>query len=386
MARRSNGINVRRLAFWLAVAAVAGLALASVDLPTAAAIRATLDLNDWVAAGALAVALVALVLAWQSWRQRAKLRREVRSLQTAVERAMRDQPPAAAPARDDPAPAPRKPALPAALPWHPIARSSSTGAGHPQAEARLAGDGLREALAAEHLTICLRPIVSLAREEPAAYDTFARIDVDQERQVDMRRLTHTGDGADAARFERMMMIGAMRAARRLDDGTVVHVAASSALLSRPDELRQVIDAASAHPRAACAIIVDLPPADAVRPGRHAEAIDALEGLGMHIGVDLGATLEPVGNDWPTRGVRIARIPVAMLLGWSRRRDVDGPGFLSLCRRSDIKVVADDADSEEAIVAVAEMGVDLVTGDRFGRPRPIRLVAAAAGQGVSGTDG
>lgn len=375
VARRNNGMNGRRLLFWLAVLAVAGLAFAGID-------RASLpmdipggDLGEAAGFAGLGLAAVAAALAWLAWRQRNQLRREVSSLQAAVDRVMNDRAAArAARSHDDP---PRVPVPVATLPWHAIAKAAvpSPGSRETGADSAAVAGRLRTLLDSETLTISLRPIVSLGEERPVAFDAFARVEPDGVAALDMRRLAARDAMLDAARFERLAIVGSMKAARRLGDGATVHASASAALLSSAAELEQVIAAAAAHPRAARSVALDLAPEDARRPGPHADAVDRLEQAGLTIGLDLAAASAPLADDWPRLGIAHARVPAAMLLGRDRHHHIDGRAFVGLCGRNGIAIIADDIDGGEALVAIAESGIDLVTGDRFGRPRPLRRTEA-----------
>lgn len=381
MARRNNGMNWRRLFFWLATIAVAGLVLARIDRARVLAFILESDLRDAIGLAGFGLAMVATVLAWLAWRQRNQLRREVSALQVAIARVMSERPTAVLPRTvDEPQPAPLQTAAvpPAAvLPWHAVADAGTTppDAQAAGADADAIAIALRTVLDRETLSISLRPIVSLGEERPVAYDAFVRVERDGAPAIDMRRLAAAGEMLDAALFERLAIIGSMKAARRLGDGAIVHASASGAFLSSATQLRHVVDAAIAHPRAARGVVLDLAPEDASRPGPLADAIDLLEGAGLTIGLDFAAASDPIIDDWPRLGIRHVRVPAAMLLGHGRRQHVDGRAVVGRCKRNDIAVIADDIDSEEALVTIAESGIDLVTGDRFGRPRPMRQTAA-----------
>lgn len=404
---RKRGI-VRTL-FWgaiLVLVAWAFVDLAGRYLGLGAPGSATLDsVSMPVAVAALVVAAAAIALAVMAMRSARESRREVDVIVRALDLALNSRSEGsgtfdvadinAIVAREverlvAPADAAQPPAKPAPAKPAP-AETADAAAGHsvsasarPQATPvsperpvggveRLVGEAIRRGA----IEISLRPIVSLARGAAAGFDVFAHFDAGGDRQFDVGRLRVRRSAADLAAFERMLVMEAIGASRRIIGGgegdALLHVPVSQALLSSRGELAAVLEAARAHSAAAGSIVLDLP-LDAL--ARRAVAADTLNGLAnagiaFAVEADDAATVDTgvlglPGMDW-------VRLPAAQLLGQRRERTraMGGQEIADAVRNAGLTIIADEVQSDNDAIALVDIGVDLMAGPRFSGPRRLR---------------
>lgn len=247
--------------------------------------------------------------------------------------------------------------------------------------ARSAGDVetlVNGAIAAGALEVSLRPIVSLSRGAAAAFDAFAHFEADAGNGVDVGRIRDRAGAVDLAAFERMLVMEAAATARRMlgaQEGALVHVPVSEALLSSRKALAAVLEMARAHPAAAGAIVLGLPWRTLATRNAFGKALDRLADAGFAISAEAGdaGSLDPQALGGRARWVRMH---TARLLGrrGERGRAMSGHEIADAMRETGLGMIADEVQNDDDAIALADIGIDLMAGPRFSGPRRVRTQA------------
>lgn len=230
---------------------------------------------------------------------------------------------------------------------------------------------VNRALSAGILEISLRPIVSLSQGAAAAFDAFAHFEIDAGNRMDIGRI-HAG-AIDHAAFERMLVMEAAATARRMlatQEGALVHVPISQALLASDGALASVLDMARAHPAAARSIVLNLPWQSVV--SGNAEALDRLADAGFPVSAEAGATDTPDPQALGGRA-RWVRMKTERLLGRHGQHggSASGHEIAEAMRAAGLEIIADDVHGDGDAIALADIGIDLMSGPRFSGPRRLR---------------
>jgi EAL domain-containing protein (putative c-di-GMP-specific phosphodiesterase class I) len=242
----------------------------------------------------------------------------------------------------------------------------------------------RAAVSAGTFDIALQPIVSARSNAAAGFDVFASLALDGGQRIEVRRPAAPAPLAGAAAFERILLATALKAGRsRLDAAGAempLHVAVSEALLSDGGEFSAVLDMLQFYPDLARSFVLSLPLSLAGPAGEHRQALDLLAAQGVRFageGWDEPAAGEPIGH----AGLAFLKIPVDRLLDREkgRRRLAPAVTIIERAARSKLTVIATDVATDEDAVSLIDIGVDLMSGSRFGGPRRLRPEAERSGR-------
>jgi EAL domain-containing protein (putative c-di-GMP-specific phosphodiesterase class I) len=230
---------------------------------------------------------------------------------------------------------------------------------------------LVNAVAAGALELSLQPIVSLSRGAAAGFEVHAHLGGD-EAPANLRRLPVDIPGVDAGEFERLMVLAAVNAARRqLGDAgksMPLHVAISGALLAGP--LAKVTELFDRYPECAEALVLSVPAA-LLDHEAHRRGLDRLAAMNVAIAVE----------DWPSgrgkadrlKGIAFLKLTADRLLdrGRQRRGESAGNALIDAATAAGTVVIATDVRNDEDAVALLDLGIDLMNGERFSGPRRLR---------------
>ncbi len=260
----------------------------------------------------------------------------------------------------------------------PISPSGSRDAGSPAASTNGYKDALKAAIALGDLEISLQPVVTISRSEASGFEVFAHVDAPGLPPRDVRRLETGLDLADRAVFEQLMVRQAAMASRRNlgEEGrhTPLQVAISNALLQDAESVTQIAETYRKHPALSESLVLSLPIHLVNGAGkRHKEAIARL--------VDAGATLAVEGwrgdaralAEYTASGVRFIKLSADRLLDREKRRerDLSGAEICEAAAAKSVDIIATGVDSDEDAVCLIDLGVDMMTGERFSGPRRLR---------------
>lgn len=236
---------------------------------------------------------------------------------------------------------------------------------------------LADAVTAQRIDLSLQPIISVSDGAAAGFETFCHLQRASGASIDVRRFREPVPGLDLAVFERLMFASAVEAGRRQlgtsSERMPLHVAVSDALIGDQDELGTVLDLLRLHPRIANSVVVSLPVALAMSGGGLARGLDALTEAGIRLAVEDGESVLPPAEALSGRGIAFMKVAADRLLDRerARRRAASGAPALEIARAASIPIVATEVGNDEDALGLLDLGVDLMTGERFSGPKRLK---------------
>lgn len=250
------------------------------------------------------------------------------------------------------------------------------------------GPAIQRVLASGRAELSLQPIISVAHGVAGGFEVYFHIQADNGQTVDVRRMQRPLAGIDTAAFERLAVASAIEAARRQFGKTgetmPLHVAISGALLLSETEFSTVLDLFRQYPSVARSVVLSIP-ADATEPGQQREGLDVLAALGLRFATE-GWPETPDALDAMRRnGVAFFKLPADRLLGRSRTRKsvASATALIEMAGAANIQVIATDVRNDEDAVALLDLGIDLMAGERFSGPRRLKPEAGDNRTGAAG---
>lgn len=390
--------------FRLAVAsavAVALLCAAALFLPgsVAAGLVPGVELVPFMAMVAVLVSLVAVVFAIRAMRHAASLKADLVLLARSIDMALRevnertdretatlgDMTGSVAreveklsdriAARDDAAQAPAK--SDNVVP-HPSVRRVRSQPQVPEtapaADADTVEASYRKAVAAGEFDISLQPIVSVARGAAVGFEVFASLPLENGQRIDLRRPANPTSLAQAAAFERILLTTALQAGRkRLGSATIsmpLHIAASEALLADAKEFNAVLEMLRFYPDLARSFVLSLPAAIAHPSGKHREVLDLLASKSVRLAAEGWNEAENGSGPIGTAGLSFLKLPANRLLDRerARRKVTAAQTIIERAAAENLEIVATEVTADEDAVSLIDLGIDLMSGPRFGGPK------------------
>ncbi|MCO5160311.1 MAG: EAL domain-containing protein [Mesorhizobium sp.] len=240
-----------------------------------------------------------------------------------------------------------------------------------------AGERLPAAWAERDLELSLEPIVSVSQGAAAAFEVHAHLHLEDGSERVVRRLSDAADPADLSAFELAMLKAAMHASRRklaADAKLPLHVAVSAALLGNDAAVGEICGLLDLHPGLASGLVFSVPAEQFVTKDsavRH--GIVRLTISGAAFAAEGWPQEEDALERLKLQGVRIVKLSTDRLLDRERmrRRSMSGADLAELVDRSGMTVVAVDVATDEEAVALLDLGVDLMRGERFSPPRKLK---------------
>lgn len=258
----------------------------------------------------------------------------------------------------------RQKAEPIELPGPPVTAEQ---AGFEAAVRRAFGAGLPE--------ISLQPIVSIAQGAATGFEVFAHVTREDGSGIDLQRLPFPLAELSQAMFERWLLLGALEAARKQlgADGLPLHVQISDALLSDSDLLAGTVDSLRKAGAVASSLVLSLPFSALDRADRQVEALDMLTDAGVRLAVEGWTGTKESLEKLKRTGASVVKLSSDRLLGRTKvTRSTPSPlRMVETAAAMDMPVVALNVATDEDAVSLIDLGVDLMTGNRFSGPRRLR---------------
>ena len=265
---------------------------------------------------------------------------------------------------------------------HPSARRPRVAAGIPEATT-LAPDhsaveaAYRKAVAAGEFDLSLQPIVSVSRSAATGFEVFANLPVDGGQRVDLRRPAQRLPGTEAAVFERILVTTALQAGRRrlgaASTTMPLHVAISEAILGSAAEIAPLLEMLQFYPDLAQAIVLSVPVGLLDARGEHAQALSLLSGKGVRFAAEGWDETAGIAALNAVEGLCFLKIGANRLLDREkpRRKSVPASTIIDSAESDGLLVVATDVANDEDAVSLIDLGLDLMAGPRFGRPKRLK---------------
>jgi cyclic-di-GMP phosphodiesterase TipF (flagellum assembly factor) len=265
---------------------------------------------------------------------------------------------------------------------HPSARRARNMPQSPDQPAAVTDPGTieaayRRAVAAGEFDISLQPIVSVARSAATGFEVFANLPLEGGQRIDVRRPAEAAASAETAIFERILLNAALQAGRkRLGAASVsmpLHVAISEAMLGDSKEFSAVLDMLQFYPDLSRSFVLSMPAGLLDPSGQYAQALDLLAAGGVRFAAEgwneAANAAAPVG----VAGLTFVKIPANRLLDRerARRKLVPATTIIERIAADNVTVVATEVATDEDAVTLIDLGVDLMSGPRFGGPKRLK---------------
>ncbi|MBX3581586.1 MAG: EAL domain-containing protein [Rhizobiaceae bacterium] len=235
---------------------------------------------------------------------------------------------------------------------------------------------LRRVIAGGAADLSVQPIIAAGRGEAGGFEAHFHVQPEEGSPVDIRRLDRLVADVDPAVYERMTVTSASEVVRRrlgdINERRPLHVAISNALLQDGMEFAAVLDIFKLHPSVARSIVLSVP-VPVLEGGQHMASLELLSGLDLRfVAEDWSGTSEELDLVKKARFVAV-KVPADRLLDRTkvRKGGPDGAALVDMARGAGLDLIAIDVPSEEDAVALIEMGVDLMTGNRLAAPRLLK---------------
>lgn len=257
------------------------------------------------------------------------------------------------------------------------ARPSSPGKARGAPSARKVEAALVETIEAEDIELSLQPIVSVDANAAVGFETFVHLEIDDELAVDVGRLA---DGAELARaaLERLTITRAAEASRRMlgsgGEKSPLHCPISENLLRDATEMEKTIGFLQLHPPLARLVVLSAP--SALLLNANGAVRDAINRL-LDTGISFAA------EDWDggvgnIAGLRAShagflKLSTDRLLdrARTRRKAPSGLDIVAAAAEAGIAVIATGVATDEDAVNLLDIGVDIMVGERFSPPKRLR---------------
>lgn len=392
--------------FRVAVAAILGsaalcMAIVLLQQPAATSFLPGVELMPLLALLALAVSIVATVVAIRAMRQAARLQSDIVLLARSIDIAMRDvvaRTDREAATLDDVAHAvsheldklseriasrDEQSAAQAGKPGNVVPYPSIHRPRGPTiVENRQPADtdpnaievAYRKAIAAGEFDISLEPIISVAHGSAAGFEVFASLPLEDGQRLDLRRPAETASLADAAIFERILLKAALQAGRRklgsASASMPLHVAISGALLSSPTELDATVELLRAYPDLAQSFVLSVPTGLLDSSAQYRQALEPFTAKSVRLALEGWSDAANAGNPSAVAGASFVKISANRLLDRERprRRLTPASAILDQAAAGGLTLIATGVESDEDAVSLLDLGVDLMSGPRFGGPK------------------
>jgi EAL domain-containing protein (putative c-di-GMP-specific phosphodiesterase class I) len=168
----------------------------------------------------------------------------------------------------------------------------------------------------------------------------------------------------------------------------LHVPISEALLSESDELDRVLSALGEHRDAAKGIVLSVPAVLIERHARYAEAVETLAGTGVRLAAEGWSGNKDGLEKMKRNGVVLLKLSADRLLGRTKLAKATNTAIrlVEVASALDIPVVAVNVANDEDAVSLIDLGVTLMTGNRFSGPRRLRPRDGAKPERIAGLQG
>lgn len=284
----------------------------------------------------------------------------------------------------EPAPPTAAPAPGQATETVPQARQPAERPGEPEpaVSAEAVERALVRAVQSGDIEVSLQPIISVSQSAASGFEAHAHLEPGEgARPVDIRRLAQPVAGLDPSAFEVAMVRAAIAAGRR-QLGTATermpfHVAVSDALLGNADEIRSLAELAEVHKALTASLVLSVPASLLAAGGETRARLDQLTSAGFRLAAENWDGSAADAASVARRGVAFVKLAANRLLDRerTRRRMAAGAELASAAQEAGLTVVATGVNGDEDAVALIDLGIDLMVGERFSGPRRIRSAAA-----------
>lgn len=243
----------------------------------------------------------------------------------------------------------------------------------------------RKAVAAGEFDISLQPIVAVSSSSASGFEVFACLALESGQRVDLRRSADPTARAEAASFERILLSSALHAGRRrlgpASADMPLHIAISDALLADAKELAAVLDMLQFYPDLAKSFVLSVPAAILDQPP-YAQALDMLADKGVRFAAEGWDEASNAGDPFTISGVSFLKVSANRLLDRERARRKLAPASTIVERAiaAKVAIVATDVAGDDDAVSLIDLGVDLMSGPRFGGPRRLKAEDGATRPG------
>lgn len=225
--------------------------------------------------------------------------------------------------------------------------------------------------------LSLQPIVSISQGAATGFEVFLHVNRDDGMALDLQRLPSSLPNLSQAAFERWLALGALDAVGKqissAADGLPLHVQISEALLTDSDELNTLVDALRYSRADTQRLVLSLPAAVLERNARHAEAVELLVDTGVQLAAESWSGNKDSLEKLKRSGVSLIKLSADRLLGRIKLAKAANTAIrlVEIASALDVPVIAVNVANDEDAVSLIDLGINLMTGNRFSGPRRLK---------------
>lgn len=238
------------------------------------------------------------------------------------------------------------------------------------------------------IEIHLEPIVSVGDSAARGFEAYAGVRLANGDEHVTRRLSDLVPVKERIRFEFALFEAVVTASRRQLGSNArdipIHVAISRAFIEDPASSARVLELFKLHPGLEGQIILSLPEAPASTSTAFAKTVARLAQAGAHFALEAAPETDGAVANMVSAGIIYLKLSANRLLDRERGRLIrPGSDIAHEAGAANISVIASGVATDEDVLALMDLGVDLMAGPRFSAPRRLKSTmpdSSSAAQG------
>ncbi len=237
------------------------------------------------------------------------------------------------------------------------------------------------------IEIHLEPIVSIADSAATGFEAHAGVRLVTGDVQLTRRLSDLTPVRERIQFELALFDAVVTASRRQLGGSArelpIHVAVSRALIEDSRANARMLDAFRLHSGLEGRIVLSLTEAPTASAAAYAKALARLAQSGALLALETAPDAD-VAAELASSGIDYLKLPADRLLDRERSRaSRSGADIAHECGAANIAVVATGVATDEDVLALMDLGVNLMSGARFSGPRRLKPALPDPSSAASG---
>ncbi|WP_170314648.1 EAL domain-containing protein [Aquibium carbonis] len=247
---------------------------------------------------------------------------------------------------------------------------------------------LARVLADDELELSLEPIVSVSRNAGVAFEVHVCLELNGVTHH-IHRLSAAGRHVERQAFEKAVVLRAAEVARRRlggkDDRAPLHCPVSEELLLNATACAEIAALVTMQPALADQIVISVPAHLLIAStGAVAAGIDTLSASGLGFAAE--------GWDKPAAGIRLLRDRGTVALKAeagrlldrqkARRGSASGAEMVAAAKADGLAIVARGIRNDEDAIELLDLGIDLMMGPHFAKPKRLRPEPAKASRALA----
>lgn len=226
------------------------------------------------------------------------------------------------------------------------------------------------------IEIHLEPIVSIVDSAATGFEAYAGVRLVNGEEHLTRRLSDLVPAAERIQFELDLFEAVVTASRRQLGSNVrdlpIHIAVSRAFLEDAKAVARVQDVFKMHSGLEGQIVISLAEAPTTLTTTYAKALARLAQAGAHFALEAAPEADSTAPQLAASGITFVKLSANRLLDRERSRSpLRGGDIVHNAAAANIAVIATGVGNDEDVLALMDLGVNLMAGPRFSGPRRLK---------------